>query len=226
MHFNRTTMRAGRWSGMALAMMSLLSVLCPLKAAEITVTIAGTLEGGGDSFPIFDVGKNLDGKPFMLVYTFDDAKGVQSPIAGCKGSASGINGDGVNSPGTAVLTVGTKSYVFGRDKNVHSAIWREIASPCSQSQITIEIHEGKEPFVNGVSVHIRPIQGRPSFRPPSLTQNPDWRAPLNTQELEAGFGSGFFIGRSGDFYHQAKSQLAITSVIVSGAKQIAFKGAR
>ena len=91
------------------------------------------------------MGRSLDEKPFTVVYTFDDTKGAQTPLAGCKGTATGTEGYGPNSPGTAVLTIGTKSYTFGLQKNAHSAIWREIASTCSDSQIDIEVHEGKDP---------------------------------------------------------------------------------
>src|SRR5579864_1966909 len=209
---SRLLFTAGRRLGMTVTLLSMFVVFRPMKAAEITVTITGTLEGGGDSFPIFDVGKSLDGKPFTLVYTFDDAKGLASPIAGCKGAASGIEGDGPNSPATAVLTVGTKSYTFGLGKNAHSAIWREIASPCSESQIAVEIHEGKDPFSQGVSVRIKPGEGKRS-----LTQNPDWRAPLASQDMDPlTFGSAFVICRVGDFYHQAKAGFFVKSVAVSG----------
>jgi hypothetical protein len=188
--------------------------LRPIKAADIVVTVTGTLVGGGDSFPIFDVGRSLGGKPFTLVFTFDDAKGEKTPLASCAGSASGINGRGANSPGTAVLTVGTKSYTFGTRKDAHSAAWREINSFCSQSLISFEIVEGVEPANLGVNIRIHPNPGK------SLTQNPDWRAPVSITDMESfsNMDGGFFISRPGDFYHQAKSAFSFKSLTITGPK--------
>src|SRR5580700_6238405 len=111
----RVSKSAGRKLGMiSIGAMAVLAVVVwPAKGTQTVITITGTLLGGADRLPIFDVGKNLDKQPFTLVYTFDDAKGKPSPAGRCGDVSSGIEGGGTNSPGKAVLTIGTKSYTFG-----------------------------------------------------------------------------------------------------------------
>jgi hypothetical protein len=204
-----------RFGTLITATLMILMGLQPLNAAQIVITIKGNLQGGADRFPLFDVGRDWDGKPFTLVLTFDDAKGKPTPSELCPNSGSGLTGDFASSPGTAVLTVGTKSYTFGTRKDSHSSVWRAIAGPCSDSAIDFAVNEGNGLFSPGktqVSVRIGPAPGKPS-----LTQNPDWRAPLSTTELDDN-GSGIFISKPGDFQHETKSGLAIKSITIAKAK--------
>ena len=211
MNATRVSINAWRKPGLAITLFALVLILRPVKGSEVVITVTGTLIGGSDTFPIFDVGRDLDGKPFTLVYTFDDTKGIAAPLGGCKGAASGRDGDGKTTLGTAVLTVGTKSYTFGTRKDAHASVWREINSACSNSQIDVEVHESFDPFVSGANVRIHPEAGKPS-----LTQNPDWTAPLSTTGMEGWSAlSGFAIARPHDFYHFTRAAFFIKTLTVA-----------
>jgi hypothetical protein len=151
-----------------------------MKGAEIVVTVTGEVVGGaGDFLHIFGKERNLAGKPVTVVFTFDDTKGKPIPLAGCQGSATGIIGDGENSPGTAVLTINGKSFEFGTHKGRHSETWREISSGCSTSRIIFHVEDSVGRGKSMIQVNIHPAdRGR------SLTQNPDWRAPMSATSIE------------------------------------------
>ncbi len=81
-----------------------------VRCAEIVVTVTGEVDGGtGDFLHIFGTKRNINGTPFTAVFTFDDAKGKPLSPYQCDGSATGAEGSGADSPGTAVLTMGGKS---------------------------------------------------------------------------------------------------------------------
>src|ERR1039458_5711690 len=112
---NTTYISSGRTRHLPTGMPIVLFLLAigQMKAAEIVVTVTGDIFGGtGDALYLFGKVRNLAGRPFTVVFTFDDTKGKPIPLAGCQGSATGIIGDGANSPGTAVLTIDGKSFTF------------------------------------------------------------------------------------------------------------------
>ncbi len=212
--------RAGclRSSGKLLTAALLLLTVQTAKCAEIVVTLTGVIAGGWDQFPLFNVGTklkgnagwDLKGQPFTLVYTFDDIKGQATPPVNCPGAASGIKGDFDSSPGIVTLTIGEKSVTFGTRKDSHSGIWREIDSSCSQSMMGLEVMEGGG-WSNGntiFNIRVMPAQGGRS-----LTQNPDWRAPLSIVDPD---NSGVFvITHRGDFGHEVKGSLDVKRLTVS-----------
>lgn len=214
----RRCLRSGR---LFTAWVILLAALRPMSAADIVVTLTGVIAGGYDQFPLFDVGAklrgnagwDLKGQPFTLVYTFDDTKGKPTPPVNCPGAASGIKGDFDSSPGIVALTIGQKSFTFGTRKDSHSGIWREINSSCSQSVMGLEVMEGGG-WSNGnniFNIRVMPVQGGRS-----LTQNPDWRAPLSVSNPD---NSGVFvISRRGDFGHEVKGSLDVKQLTVTQQK--------
>lgn len=215
--------RAGslRSSGKLLIAAMLLLALRPVKAADIVVTLTGVIAGGYDQFPLLNVGTklrgnagwDLKGQPFTLVYTFDDTKGKPTPPVNCPGGASGIKGDFNSSPGIVTLTIGEKSFTFGTRKDSHSGIWREINSSCSQSVMGLEVMEGGG-WSNGnniFNIRVMPAEGGRS-----LTQNPNWRAPLSVSNPD---NSGVFvISHRGDFGHEVKGSLDVKQLTVMQQK--------
>lgn len=200
----------------------LLLALPPARGADMVATITGVLVTGYDQFHLFGGApikgsdkRDLAGMPFTLVYTFDDAKGRSTPPPGyCANSGSGITGEGASSPGTATLTVGGGTVVVGTRKDSHSSAWRSIDVLCSQSQISFEVHEGNGGWANGknmVNVTMTPTKGTRS-----LTQNPDWRAPVTTTSMDN--NGGFFLSKEGDFRHESRGVFDVKKLIVSGPK--------
>jgi hypothetical protein len=219
MNATRVSIPVGRRPGMTLTIaLLLLAALRPAKGAEIVITLTGVIAGGYDQFPLFGVGTklrgnagwDLKGQPFTLVYTFDDTKGKPTPPENCAGAASGIKGDFDSSPGVVTLTIGEKSVTVGTRKDSHSGIWREINSSCSQSMMGLEVMEGGG-WSNGnniFNIRVMPVQGGRS-----LTQNPDWKAPLTVTNPD---NSGVFvISRRGDFGHEVKGSLDIKKMVIS-----------
>jgi hypothetical protein len=183
-----------------------------VKGAEIVVTATGVIMGGtGDALHLFGNVRNLNGQPFTVVFTYDDTKGKRTPLAGCEGTATGVEGDGADSPGKAVLTIAGKSYTFGTKKYSHSGTWREIASFCSQSHIVFEVDDTGNNSWNStvIEVNIHPAdKGRP------FTQNPDWRSPLATSAIDFDGMSGFAIAGPG--MSGSGGRFTVKSVTISG----------
>lgn len=183
MNATRVSASVGRRPGILLTIFLLLAML-PLRAAEITATITGVLEGGWDHLGIFATGadaKNMAGRPFTLVFTFDDTKGT--PQHGqCNGAAgSGVEGGGPDSPGKAVLTIGSASYTFGENGG-SSGAWREVPGACSStSLIGFYVNGATAHFDFAPEVDVKMMPGKGSN---SLTRNPDWRAPLSTTAVD------------------------------------------
>jgi hypothetical protein len=171
----------------------LLLIMLPLRAAEITATITGVLTGGWDQLGIFATGteaKNMSGKPFTLVFTFDDARG--NPQAD-KGS-SGLSGTSPQSPGKAVLTLGDGSFIFGGEK---FSTWSVYRSP-TYMQIVVNERKGSLfNFAPEVDVRIMPASGsRSSF-------GTDWKAPLSRSDID-NQASCFFIAQRDKPSREAK----------------------
>jgi hypothetical protein len=137
------------------------------KAAEISYTITGVLTGGWDRIGIFFTGKeaqSMGGKPFTLVFTFDDSKR--------KPDSSGISGEGANSGAKAVLTIGGVSFTFGGERFSSWSVYRAPAF------IGMSLNEAKGSlfdFASAVDSRIMP-QGPPF--------PPDWRSPLSRTDID------------------------------------------
>jgi hypothetical protein len=210
---NTTITFAGR-IGSALALLAII-VLAPPKAraSQTIITVNGTLSGGNDYLGVFGMGRSLPaGTPYTLVYTIDDTKGEAIVSRQCPSAGSGIAGIHEASPATAVLTIGTKSYVFGRRKDAHSTAWRTVANGCSSSEIGVEITEGQAPLAMGVRTRVRPLTTR------TLTQDGDWQSALSLTNVYApNTYNQFVIMQPGNYAGGAESYLSVTSVTVSGA---------
>jgi hypothetical protein len=177
------------------------------RAAEIKVTITGTMRSGEDTIGVFGVGQALANQPFTLVFTFDDTVG-QAIRPSCGNNGSGIVGTGAASPATAVITINGVSHEFGVGPNAVSSAWRSIASFCSSSELRFQVNGGK-PGTGGVNVTIHPAQGANS-----LTQNPDWRGALSTTTMDRWAGlSAFSFSR--DFNHWARGAFYFNSVTIA-----------
>ena len=181
-----------------------------------TITVTGTLSGE-DYLHIFGPGRVIPGDtPFSLVFTFDQSKGETDRRADCANGFSAIRGAGANSPGTAVLTVGAKSYVFGKSADARSSAWRSVASPCSRSEIGMDITEGKSPLVSQVHIRLVPPDGVRS-----LTQENDWRSAISASR----FGwvrpmeNAFAISQPGNYASGDRGYLQVLSVTVGGSIQ-------
>jgi hypothetical protein len=206
--------RAGRRPGMAITLLMLAAVLRPVKAAEIVITVTGDIVGGsGDMLHLFGAKDDIIGQPITIVFTFDDTKGKRTPIARCPGSATGIEGTGENSPGKAVVTIRGKSFTFGARKDSHSEVWREINSPCSNSQIAFEVDDNLNRGNTVISVKLYPADLEKS-----LTQNPDWRAPLSSSAMEQHNNrSGFAIQLPGDAgWRGDGATVSVKSITITG----------
>jgi len=189
-----------------LGLLLLFLALRPAKASEITFTLTGTLTGGPDTFGTFGIGNKLpSGTPFKLVFTFDDTKGKQDT----EGCGSGINGDGAQSPGKAVLTIGSRSFTFGVGPTAKSGAWR---STCDGTLFVLTVGEGR--VFNNTLVGVRfSLPGAMGL----LMRNSDWRSALTLPKVNnPASGNGFGISREGDYSHETNSDFEINSVVVSG----------
>ena len=188
---NTTHYFTGRWRyGLTfIIILFLLALHRQTNGTKTIVTVTGVINGGsGDMLHIFGRERNFMGKPFTVVFTFDNTKGTPTPLSGCEGSATGVEGIGANSPGTAVLTIAGKSFTFGTQKYSHSGTWREIASGCSESHLVFEADDDTARHNVMIEVNVHPPELRGSF-----SQNPDWRAPLSIPEVNLDSMSGFAI---------------------------------
>jgi hypothetical protein len=196
-----------------LAAIPLFLAVRPVRASEIVVTVTGIIEGGtGDFLHIFGAKRNINGTPFTAVFTFDDAKGKPLSPYQCDGSATGTEGSGADSPGTAVLTIAGKSYAFGTHKDSHSSAWRSITSRCSRSQITFQVDDNVNRLNTIINVNLH--TENPAH---SMTQNPDWRAALTSSAMQDDNDSGFAIqgpGQSGD-----GGLFTVKSITISGPRK-------
>jgi hypothetical protein len=217
MNATRVSIPAARRPGKLLtAAFLLLTAFRPAKAAEITITVTGTLAGGNDYFGVFGMGRSMPaGTPFTLIYTIDDSVGGPMYPGSCPNAMSGTSGAREHSPVTAVLTVARKSYEFGRRPDAKSSAWRYIATGCSQSEIGINITEGRAPLEMGISIRINPNQGAKS-----LTQDGDWRKAISLSNFYArNTFNSFAIRRPGNNMGGTQSYLVVKSLTVSGPQK-------
>ena len=176
-------------------------------AATITITISGTTGeiqiGEGPVFGHSSYQHVSPGQPFVLTFTFDEARGKQTitEIGGDLISQSQIENSGVSSPGTnAVLRIGNSMWEFG-------------ASTRSQATLKTSANSRSEEFFfatqagsNRVSCQIMPSKG--GYWP----KNGDWRASFTSSSIE---GSTASFSADNDRV-SAKGELIPSSIIVAG----------
>lgn len=95
------------------AALAAFAVSQPASAAVVTYTYAGTIDFGSDGLGLFGAaGGSLNGAAFTAVFYRDDALALpENIVLGADGSY--VNGEGLNAPVRAVLTIGETSYDIG-----------------------------------------------------------------------------------------------------------------
>jgi hypothetical protein len=189
-----------------------LAMLRQGRAAETTVTITGVLTGGWDQLGIFATGKeaqNMSGKPFTLVFTFDDAKGKPLTNGNC---VQGVAGEGTQSPGRAMLTMGNGSFTFGgAEKFSTSSIGRD----CAGMFFGMFVSEKKGSFFNtSPAVDVRVIPGNGNRQLPLAH---DWRAPFSSTGVDNS-SSCFIIVRADRPNKEVKGCFDVKKVESAGPK--------
>jgi len=155
-------------------------------AAQIIVTITGTVDYGADQTGVFGVPHtDIKGEGFTLVYTFDDTKAPET-FSFCTGIPCGsmTSGSGLGSPGTAVLSIGSGSFRFGTLGAIYSNSSVQQSAPPNNSAIYYLVTENDE-IHSSDSVQ---IQIFPPYNAPPLTTNYDWRDSFSHSQ----FGNGTY----------------------------------
>ncbi len=189
------------------AVFILAAVLPAVHAATITVTITGTTGeikvGEGPIFGHSSYQKIPPGDPFVLTYTFDDERGIQtvSGISGDTVTQSEIENAPLSSPGTnAVLQIGSAVWEFGA--STRSKITLQTSANNKSEQIVFTTQAGS----NRVSSQIVPAKG--GYWP----KNGDWRSSFTSTSLE---GSTVSFSADNDRV-SARGSLIPTVITVTG----------
>lgn len=155
----------------------------------VTVTITGTVASGRDVAGIFGrSGADLAGKPFTIVYTFDDKKGAQQfPDCGkAPVCYSEINSLGASSPldrsspGTAVLRIdGRAAPTIGNatDGTAGTELRKTIFGCCNYPmtyQMGFDVHDSRGSVALGV---VNTTSGSPA------TTDADWRSSFSDAKI-------------------------------------------
>jgi hypothetical protein len=173
----RVSERAMRKLGTLIMVIFLaLIALRQAKAGQIDITVTGVLTGGWDTKGLFFQGaeaKTLGGKPFTLVFTFDDGKGYAPKDSNC---VSGRLGGGQGSPGTAVLTMGNGTYKFGANDNFESGVSRR----CDGSMLSMEVdRKASSSFDHTLGIDVRIVPTGNA----TLPKTSDWRSPMSATNV-------------------------------------------
>jgi hypothetical protein len=176
-------------------------------AALVTATITGTVSSGTDTTGVFIApGSSFNNEGFTLVFNFDDS--AQQISNTCGGPCATISGGTVNLSldlptlaadfGTAILTIGGNSYMFGGAGNTfepaNSLILYQrnyVLSPSSALFLIIDQEPGYNPgFGDGIEVGIGPALGAPP-----LTQVANWSSPFSDTQIttEPSAGASFSV---------------------------------
>lgn len=155
----------------------------------VTVIVTGTLASGRDVAGIFGrSGADLSGKPFTIVYSFDDKKGAQQlPDCGkapvCYSEINSLGAESPldpSSPGIAVLRIdGRASPMIGTatDGSAGTELRKTVFGCCNYPmtyQMGFDVHDRH----GYVRVGVRnTASGTPA------TTNPDWRSSFSDARL-------------------------------------------
>jgi hypothetical protein len=155
-----------------------------LKAATVTVTITGTTGeirvGEGPIFGHKSYSVIPPGEPFVLTYTFDEDKGMQSVGQVSEGliTQSQIENTELSSPGvSATLQIGNATWEFGSSKR--SQILLKTAANGKSEQFVYVTQAGG----NRISAQIVPSKG--GYWPKSG----DWRSTFTSGPLDGSSAS-------------------------------------
>ncbi len=202
-------------------MLSLLAIalLSPVRVFSqiVTITATGTIYNGGDTAGIFGAaGASLKGEPFVLVMTFNGSKGTIMPEpfqcdpVRCASQNSGARD---TSPGTAVLSIKSKEYVFGTaleagpipNLRISSNAMKNIGKLPNMQMLQVGFAVTDHTGSVGIEIKLN--------KPADSAINPDWRAPFCETGLAAHnlWNGEFEINNSGVL---AKGYLAIDTLSV------------
>jgi len=200
----------------------LLTAVCLLQgahAADVTITITGTVLSGTDVTGVFGFPPNTDltGNPYTVTFTFDDTKGTEVFAAG----GSYIKNTGTSNPGTAVLLIGngTSSFAFGTSSNSQSSVHLTADGDVNDSSYSVQAGEATlDSHWNNIQGTIYPATGT------ALTTNPSWEAPFSDSNLYVSpvpsnnYSLTFGIDEleSNVLTQSASGSLTVNSIAVSG----------
>jgi hypothetical protein len=153
-------------------------LLLVARAADVTITITGTVFSGTDQTGVFGVPKNTDltGKPYTLTFTFDDTKGTEAFTS----TGLYIENTSASNPGTAVLQIGDGSFGFGTlGFSPYSSQARvSAAGSVTNSEYSLIAGDGSYGSNwNDIQGTISPAKGT------VLTTNPSWEAAFSNSNL-------------------------------------------
>jgi hypothetical protein len=176
------------------ALVSIFAIVFLLQSTgssqTVTITVRGTIYNGGDNAGIFGTaGAPLKGEPFVLIMTFDGFKAqvnILPPQCNAFFCVSQSFGQRDKSPGTAVLSIKGKEFVFGTaleagpvpDIRIGSNAAKNTANyPDKQmTQIGFWVTDYQSTVNIGIGL-TRPLDSK---------LDPDWRVPLCATGLAAG----------------------------------------
>jgi hypothetical protein len=185
----------------------------PAVAGEIVMTVKGTVtRDSHDTLGIFQEGESLEGKPFTLTITFDDAGGTtRSSNLGINCVMSLLDGTSAN-PAKAVLTIGKGSYVFGTKPESKWDAYKDTAPNCPSSGIGFHVMEGAMPQTSNLRVTLQAGVDR------YLKSGASWHDPIPNTKVYGIPGLGSFnITRPGDGNHAAWGRLDTRWLSISPA---------
>ena len=163
------------------------------KAADVTITIQGTVTNGTDVSGVFGTpGANLTGDAFTLTYTFNDALGTPSTTL-CSGVPCITSLTNTTStPNTAVLTIGTGSWTFaGHPISSASSEAQRYAPGSSEQYLIVSDYyniTGTSSGSDSVAVVVKPATSTPP-----LSTNANWESSLiRLSELYTSTSAGTF----------------------------------
>jgi len=189
----------------------------PAYAAEVVMTVKGTVaRDSHDTLGIFQEGESLEGKPFTLTITFDDAGGTtRTSNLGINCVMTLLDGTSAN-PAKAVLTIGKGSYVFGTKPDSKWDAYKDTAPNCPSSGIGFHVMEGAMPQTSNLRVTLQAGVDR------YLKSGASWQDPIPNTKVYGIPGLGSFnITRPGDGNHAAWGRLDTRWLSISPANATA-----
>ncbi len=178
------------------------------QASIVTVTITGTVQSGddynGNVFSNSGQDTDLTGQPFTLVYTFNDAAGVD--LAGvCNGSVAWSNVAEIDTnPGTAKLTINGGTFSFGGGGLGQNAISSSMAvqeygcpagvglpgyGPGSSASIWVQVGYSGDSNTDFSAVIGNPLTSPNAASKPGLITAVDWRSSIKNAALDPNSGA-------------------------------------
>lgn len=191
-------MRASRYKT-AVLVVFLMLMLCRARARTVTIIIAGSVGSGTDESGVFGrAGSNLAGRPFTLIFRFDESK-TSTQAADCRGTPPyspvicTSQRPSQSPPGTATLQIGDSVlFEFGAPTGnaTCSATRTTWLSPTFSYRITLGVGDGS----TMVSGYIGSATPKPAVTGITLPpQSAAWDYPLSDNSVTTAPGITFTI---------------------------------